>query len=339
MNGEKRWFGLGRPRSLVKTGVDPVESSEGKSKPRVAQATVLSADQTRPARSDPAEGAPGTLWGLTAAATKGDKNPNQDAFSFSEAGQAQILAVADGVGSAVDSHLASRLAVDEFVISVAERLRRGEFISLSILTEVWLEVAQKLRTLYSDNKQLYPEGITALQTTLLTVVEEPGQYWLGVLGNGSVYMARGDFFRFPDHIWPWCITDLNITHQVLDLHGSGRLMGYLSGEGQIGLPRLYCIKKDDIDGEFFVLTTDGVSSLDQTKELRDNSGRIAHLVSPHVISLLMQYVKPVVVGKSAHSASNAALQQALELFLASSRFDDDATVGVLLSPRALTLYR
>ena len=337
MNIRNWWRFLGRAENEKSRGKGVNPSPERTSKCSVPSGTVDTTVPCGPSIESP--GIPVShAMGIAAAASKGNKNPNQDAFLVSDFGSRKLLCIADGVGSAQDAHLASRLVVAEASASVGELLQSKE-ISFKALSTVWLGVAEKLKQLYTQNRQLYPPGVTALQTTLLTVIEDSEQYWVGMLGNGSVLLVRGDFFHFPQHVWPWCVTDLFVSHQVLDAVGNARLVGYLSGEGQVGAPRFCCLRKDQVDGEFLIVTTDGVNSIDQTKELRDHSGRIAHLVNPLVISLFTQYLRTVVTGQSTGVALQAELQQALERFLDSSHFDDDATVGVLLSARAVSLYR
>lgn len=319
----------------------------GTDQPKPSSQSPDTAPKAPPTRPSPPSATPPTAGGTTtsqrvlgvaAAATKGDKKPNQDAFALSMIGSRQVLCIADGVGSAKDAHLASKLAVDEFP-AVFREIIGEDAISFDNFANVWSRVAEKLKKLYDSTSQLYPPGIPCLQTTLLVVIEDGDQYWVGTLGNGSVLLVRGDFFRFPGHVWPWCITDLSVSHQMIDALGDLRLAGYLSGAGQVGMPRLCCLRKDRIDGEFLIVTTDGVHSIDQIEALRDNSGRIAQLVNPHLKALLTQYLRPTISGNSSEGVLRAEVQGALEQFLAANHFDDDATVGVLISPQAVSLYR
>jgi hypothetical protein len=100
-----------------------------------------------------------------------------------------------------------------------------------------------------------------------------------------------------------------------------------------GTPCTITISKDPSHGEILVLTTDGISSRDHARVGEDSHHKLWQEIDPHLREFLEKRVTRYLRGavSTAQRTDPAALKSTLEDFLQASTFDDDATLGVLIS--------
>jgi serine/threonine protein phosphatase PrpC len=272
-------------------------------------------------------------------ASKPFKDPNQDAGGVYHGTHYSALAIADGLGSSLDAHIASTLAVKNFLAGVEDLDQQAHRIDPDTVRQLWERMVRALAHRATHNTARYRNQPHALQTTCTTVIELPDSYLISYLGNGSLFHMRGDFWSFWERRWPWCVTDLMLGHSFLNETGKDTLYGILSPSGLTADIRFLQLWKDTTYGDLLVLCSDGISSSDHLRVGRDANDKLWLEVNPHLDALLNQFLKPYFAQLGQSDDTAAVLDQALHTFLAAPTFDDDATVGILVSSHAKNYYQ
>jgi serine/threonine protein phosphatase PrpC len=287
----------------------------------------------------PDQPAPYTLPGVAAAATVTSKSTNQDSWQLRCSDKFCALAVADGLGTSFDAHLAASIVATAFVEECDSLTAPGLIPGTSSVNSVWKSVAHQLRDHYLKNPDRYFEQSAPLQTTLLALIDSGDTYLFTYLGNGSLLYLRGDFWRFKGRDWPWCSTDLIVSHSFLDNSGRSRLYGIIGPNGLTAEPNMGVLSKDQRYGEFLILCTDGISSADSLKVGRDPQEKL-WLEANKNLEHLINHALPRFLSELAMDAPpEQALGETLNAYLAGQSFDDDATVAVLVSRQAIAYAR
>lgn len=249
------------------------------------------------------------------------------------------LGIADGVGSSAESHIAAELCVTRFLECVGNSDRQERALSIDDLRSFWQTAASSVKTHYEQNKSKYATLQSPLETTLITAIDCPDCYLIGYLGNGSLWLIRGDFWEFSDRRWPWSLSDLMVGHSTLDENGREALYGLINHEGTIGEARFITISKDHRCGEILLLTTDGVSSQDHLKVGYDSNEKLWIEVNPQIQRLVSSYLPPYIADVAENKRDPVReLDALLRRFLAEGTFDDDATIGTMVSPAVIEYY-
>ncbi len=274
-----------------------------------------------------------------AVASHAAKDPNQDAGEVYHGHQYSALAIADGLGSSFDAHIASSLAVKIFLAGVQEYDQQARRLDADAVRQLWDRVVRALAHQRITKHRRYRDQPQALQTTLSTMIELPDSYLISYLGNGSILHVRGDFWGFWERRWPWCVTDLMLGHSFLSDTGKDTLYGIVQPGGLTADIHFLQVWKDTTCGDLLVLCSDGISSPDHLRVGRDANEKLWMEVNPHVDALLSHFLKPYFAQLHQPGDTSAALAETLRTFLAAQTFDDDATVGLLVSPKARDYYR
>lgn len=250
-----------------------------------------------------------------------------------------IVAIADGVGESIGAEEASKFVTKEFV----EIFKELEKVDFNSIMEIWTKLGESMKKKYSEyikSKNIdFNRVLTGfLETTLLVVIELEDSYIITYLGNGSIWYVRGDFWEFLDNRrkWPWCIEDLLIPHTTYV--GEEALYGILDSNGLRGSPSIMQIKKDLERGEIFILTTDGISSKDQLKVYGKNGesnyetpGRLE--INDNIYNILLM------LKDYFNNFENDSLSTKIVEFLESRKFDDDATLAILIGDKAVQYFK
>jgi PPM family protein phosphatase len=278
---------------------------------------------------------------VLAVATKPAKPQNEDFCDRYNGEIFSAIAIADGVGSTIDAHIAAELAVENFLKKVKSfDDREQKKVEPKNIVKFWESTAEKIKAYYKENKERYQDKSTILQTTLITLIELKDRYLISYLGNGSIWYIRGDFWHFGNRHWPWCMSDLMIGHTFLNEDGKDALYGVLGHKGDTSNVRILDITKDMDRGEIFVLTTDGISSPDHLKIGYDPNNKLWVEVNPHIESLVNTYLVEFFKGISKEDCDQSQiLKKILEKFLSERSFDDDATIGIVVSGKAIKYYK
>jgi hypothetical protein len=247
------------------------------------------------------------------------------------------LVVCDGVGSSACSDRAAVWAskrISHVIVSadpsdISPSLLRTAF---SRAKEDLIEDEPRLRIADSDHP-------TCLSTTVITVVERKDDYLIGYMGNGAVHMVPGDFLSFVrQNRWPWSATQVLVPQTSLSDSGTEILDVVLSPHSSCKDMRVISIEKDRRLGEILIVTTDGVTSPDHQRSGRDAGGRLWLQVDPRMEALLFKdFAQLPEICAMQGEAARQKLGELLCHFLWSNQWDDDATIGVLISKTARDL--
>lgn len=270
--------------------------------------------------------------------SKAFKDPNQDAGEIYRGMHYSALAIADGLGSSFDACIASTRAVKVFLAGVQEFDCLARAITIEVVRQIWDRVVRALADHYNNDPARYREQPHALQTTLTTVIECANSYLISYLGNGSILHVRGDFWSFWERRWPWCVTDLMLGHSFLSDTGKDTLYGIVAPTGLTAEIHFLQVWKDTRYGDLLVLCSDGISSPDHLRVGHDANDKLWMEVNPHVDVLLTRFLKPYFAQLGQHGDTSAALAHTLQTFLHAQTFDDDATVGIIVSQYARDYY-
>ena len=285
---------------------------------------------------------------LTGSGTVGMGEKNRDYCGHFVGNALRCVAVADGVGESPGSWEGAKIAVCAFLEGIRGLDVEEKRLTVETLQAIWAQVGDSLKRRYEENPERFNDprilSSSFLATTLLAVVELDSSYLVTYLGNGSIWLVRGDFWEFLDtpRKWPWCLTDLVLPHTKY--RGEEALSGIIDHRGLRGAPSILEVQRDCRDGEIFLLTTDGISSQDKLAVMGvEPSGRLfplerGHKEDPRVIELnrhilgILRMLKRYLVRLCHHPSTPVSYY--IDAYLRSHRFDDDATLGVIISEQA-----
>lgn len=250
------------------------------------------------------------------------------------------IAIADGVGSSMGADIAAKSAVMSFLRSTTTLDTSGKRLDLIEIRKLWADVATETALSLGTLHDQYIGTPSALRTTLLTVVECTDSYFISYLGNGSIWLVRGDFGTAVKEHWPGYFTDLMLPHSLLTLSGREGLFGTIGPGGMSAEPRHIAIGKDRFVGEILILTTDGISSPDKLITGTDDQGKLWIEINEHMFNLLMSHLPHFLasLGTGRYSGTDEALVGELQAFFDDCTFEDDATIGIFVSPATIDLY-
>jgi protein phosphatase 2C-like protein len=265
-------------------------------------------------------------------ATKSSKLTNEDSHGVYRGAHLRAVVCADGVGSSKDSHVASALVVQTFLEAVSLHDYTVTDLTIADVRRFWRKTQDQLVVQFQEHAEHYLLGESPWETTLITIVETDKCYFVSYIGNGGVTLVRGDFWEFLPQRWPWCVQDIMLGHSVVDSNGHDLLYRALSPRRPQDDVPVIVLTKDSSRGEILVATTDGISSPDHQRLGRGDDGRLWQEVNPQLSRLLRGHLAHYLVAES----EKQTLAKELEAFLEDGLFDDDATLGVLVSAGALS---
>jgi hypothetical protein len=269
--------------------------------------------------------------------SKAAKLTNEDHCDLYRSDRILAVALADGLGSSADSSVAAKLAVKTFLHQVEQVDAELREVSIADLHSFWNRTSQKITNHFQTNFAKYAGLAHPLETTLITVVDQGDSYLISYLGNGSIWYVRGDFWEFLDRRWPWSISDLLISQSVLDDDGRDALYGLIGHTGLHGEIRTLIVNKDHHRGEILIVTTDGISSPDHLKVGHDPNNKLWLEVNPYIERLLRDHLRRYLTSNSPSvTCRNGCLQKVLDDFLTVETFDDDASLGIIVSDSVFT---
>ncbi len=283
---------------------------------------------------------------LIQTATKGlpQKKCNQDAAKAYRGSRFNALAVADGVGSALDAQSASAIAVDTFLRQVAtfDQSERPLTEIAAGIQEFWDSSLTALDDLFARDPQRYEQfrGSPVLETTLLTALDIEDRYIVSYVGNGSVFYVRGDFDAFRKR-WPWAVVNLAAGQAVLNADTGKDELQYVLAPQRAKRPQPVVVEhsKNVDHGEAILLCTDGISSPEQARVGYDSDHRLWTEINPHLIDLVQGRLTEFLASLAISSNPAGDLLITLDRFLAERSFDDDASIGIILSQPLVLRYR
>ncbi|MCX6294839.1 MAG: PP2C family serine/threonine-protein phosphatase, partial [Bacteroidetes bacterium] len=172
-------------------------------------------------------------------------------------------------------------------------------------------------------------------TTAITVFETENKIFIAYVGNGAIWHIRGSYSVFTSpYLFPWNAINLLNPH-TLPENGKEALYRLFTDKNDFNecIPTVIEISKDEEFGDIILICTDGISSADQAKAGKNEKGIYVKYES----SILKFYEYLSAFFKSPESYSQKDLSGTLNKYLEELKptFDDDATIGVLITKEAL----
>jgi serine/threonine protein phosphatase PrpC len=282
---------------------------------------------------------------LIAVATRSLKAVNQDACCAVENQSTDVRAViiADGIGSDEGAENTSAEIVRHIARQIDDAALRSTAPSedLRIMREMFLKARERLRQVREMGTVTNGDsGTTCLSggSTALCVIEYRDRIVIAYCGNGAVLQIRADFNDFPNHsVLPWSTVDVLNPHSEY-VKGKNLLCRFLSADATVeqATPSVLTISKDLCGpGDIFVACTDGISSRDQCLVGKNDMGIWTR--TDAAVPLLYRYLDAFFQnGSMTPDALETTLRSYLEEFEALGAMEDDCTLGVLITSRAVT---
>lgn len=279
---------------------------------------------------------------------RSDSSKSQDAFchQYVKEAKANIIAIADGVGSSFRSEIGSQFVVNKAVELISETLQKGisDIDFNNLFDVIQQELDKEIEKLFEGHMEVIPDSKTNSNfgTTLIVGVDFPEKFVAAYIGNGSILHLNSRFITFPHYVaFPWNAINILNPHTI-DYEGKESLykMFLYKGRKETHTPSVISLLKDNTgDGELFVLATDGVYSNDHENPAQDADGNIWLPISSQLDSLCKS-LKGYVLGDEA--ITNETLHKTISTYLLSLKnshgLNDDTTLGVFISPTACNYF-
>ena len=172
---------------------------------------------------------------ITVASHYGPKRINEDRVCCGSSWGQNYIAVADGLGGYPHGGDAAQIAIETFQNYIKKMKQKDALQSYTFLQQVYQEASRKIK-----KKASYTHG---WKTTLLCVIERQQDFLISYLGDGQIYLIRGDM---------QIAVPLMVGHRV-----NGLLAGVL-GPDLTAAPASLQLSKSFQSGEIIVAGTDGI---------------------------------------------------------------------------------
>ena len=270
---------------------------------------------------------------------------NQDSYASAENRRLALkaLIVADGLGSFEYAELASQVVTQQVKVSLEEMRSAKELDFHKLFKEAKAELI-RFAERFEQEKGLTINRDQSFGTTLIVAVEEARCFRIAYVGNGAIWHIRGNFNQFHHTKYlPWNALNYLNPHSVQNEMGKEavyRLISCSHAQEEC-LPTILHIEKDDESyGDLLMICTDGIYSYDQVPigKLKDGSVWISgEATMPLFFQTLREYFEQSAV-YSEHALQHV-IQTYLETLKQQGMLDDDATLGVLITQKALEYQR
>lgn len=275
---------------------------------------------------------------LSSIKTISPKITNQDfvdTFKNENLGITGII-VADGLGSHFLSEKGSEYCVKELK-RILENHDECNFDFNTIYKDVLIYL--KKEALKNDNITQLEDKSKVLGTTLLCVLEFKDFFKIAYVGNGSLYHIRGNFTHFSEQRYlPW--SSLNILNpHTIEENGKEVLYKYFSLESTEDnvIPSVIQISKDNLlYGDVFIISTDGLDSIDHTPIAKDRDGGLWISGEPKM-EILYRKLKSVLKNKNYLNLS-MELESFCNEVVERKLIDDDISLGVIITDQVLNYH-
>ena len=261
------------------------------------------------------------------------KELNRDFFAeiANEKLKIRGVAVADGIGTNEKVEQASQFVI-EFIKQYVESLKPSE--------ELNLEKAFEDCKIRFDERFCKEINNIQFGTTLILAMEYfnngEGKIKTAYVGNGAIWHIKGNFSHFSENQKiPWnCVNYLN--PNSIEENGKEVLSNCISlgGNNYLG-PSIIDFSFDPEFGDIIMICTDGIYSYDQLIFSEDGLGEIwiqYDLKMRMFYKYLTDYFKQGVYN---NETLNTMLKNYLNELKELNLLDDDATLGLIISTRAM----
>lgn len=277
------------------------------------------------------------LASLIACASITKKQLNRDSFApiCNEKFSIRGVVVADGIGQHEKVEDASRFVACSVKGQVEELLSMEDFREEQLF--------ENCKTAF-DKEFENQAGNNQFGTTLIAAFEYrsagKNKYKIAYAGNGAAWHIKGNFNHFsPNQKVPWnCINYLN-PHTV-EQNGRESLSNCISvGSGNYSGPASVEFQADPEFGDIVMICTDGIVSNDQLYCSEDSFGDL-WVQYPSKMTILYRHLSAFFKkGEYAETTAGIMLDNYLKELKELNLLDDDATLGIIISERALEFQK
>ncbi|RPH33033.1 MAG: hypothetical protein EHM93_06895 [Bacteroidales bacterium] len=269
-------------------------------------------------------------------------NQDWDCNSRNDSIGANLIAIADGLGSFDKAELASSAIIK----SIKDYFKKAETIKEVELQPLFEKLAKSLD--YDINKNLdenqkIPEN--AYGTTSICAIETQDFFKIGYSGNGAILHLKGNFIDFPEDIYylPWCLKNYLNPHTVPE-NGKEALYKYLSygASPKQYSPSIIEFTKDNLEfGDIIIICSDGIYSSDHDNVGKDSNGNIWLEVNKTLLKLIKTLRTYVLQNED---YKKETLELAMKNYLKELKetlggMDDDCSLGIIITGQALTYFK
>ena len=195
---------------------------------------------------------------------------------------------------------------------------------------------------FENENSLSLERYQNFGTTLICAVETEEEFIFAYVGNGAILHIKGNFNEFsPARIIPWNTVNYLSPHTI-EQNGREALYKLVSPTDNFDeiTPTIIKINKEKNYGDIIFICTDGIFSQDQVRVGKNTTGawmKVENCLIEFYNSLNSYFVKEPLNGFNDEDPNNGPikLENYLQQFLKDGEWDDDATLGLIISKEAI----
>jgi serine/threonine protein phosphatase PrpC len=276
------------------------------------------------------------LKSIFATVTATNKSENQDSNDKTTSTALNAILVADGLGT----YQYARQSSESVVATLLEELTKIEDVACLDFEKLFKTAKEKLIELSEQTKSMNDKSSDNLfGTTLIALVETEKTVKMAYVGNGAIWHIRGNFDEFPAvYPFPWNAVNLLNPHSIPEKGKEAleRLISDYPNDDNECIPSVIEVDKDNIQGDIFMICSDGIYSEDQRKRGSNTKG----LWVKYEISM-QKFFEHLKHFFESQEYSNETLNGALNQYLQEIKpdLDDDATLGVLITEAAINYQK
>lgn len=272
------------------------------------------------------------------------KEKNEDACTFFNIPEknANVIIVADGLGSMEHSYLASHFVVEFFKEKFKNELPGNEMLLYKLFDECNSALKKYAEQLDVKEYKIYNKK-NALGTTLIIGIEFEDKFLVAYVGNGAIWHIKANFNHFNKQIvlFPWNAINLLNPHSIQDkLTNKEAIYNLFSlNDGNPPAPTIFSISKDKkYVGDILMICTDGVFSNDQLLIGKSKKDSILMMLEKSML-YFFEILSVFVQNKEFSQESiQAFIKNYLDGLKAQNLIDDDTTIGLIITDTALKYY-
>jgi serine/threonine protein phosphatase PrpC len=245
------------------------------------------------------------------------------------------IVVADGVGSFYGSNVASLIVT----VAIKTYLEADTPLSCVDLMDTFSVSRSALSDHVERRADPLPTGVDlhrAYGTTALCAVDVGDSFKVAYVGNGCLHHLRGNF----DQVSQGRLLPSN-TANLLNPHCHwyegrsvlARIISPTTSDAD-SAPTALQLSQDDLFGDIIVLASDGIYSYDDVQIGRDSQGDV-FIEAKRSMVWLYEALSSFLRGDLTEGALQNCLESYLRKLDTNHLVDDDCTVAVLISGRAL----
>lgn len=246
------------------------------------------------------------------------------------------VVLGDGLGSHFLAEKGAEICVKELKF-LLENFKEPKINYEDLFEKVLKKLKKEADSISEIKKVKSKENI--LGTTLICVIEYPNKFVIAYVGNGSIWQIRGNFTHFSSQRYlPWSSINLLNPHTI-DENGKEALYKYfsLNSTEENIRPTIIEVSKDNqMFGDIFIISTDGLFSPDQTPVAKDKEGGL-WISGETKMSMLYETLQGFL-----KNCSTSKLGDELDGFcnklIENKLIDDDTSFGVIITQQVINYH-